>query len=413
MTYHSDDADSVRPGGPLLWARRIAIICAPLLVLGGGLVLANIVRDSGPEPEQSDERPGPPAVQFAIAQAQATTIALSVQGEVRPRTQAALASQVSGRVVWTNPAFVDGGAFRRGEALMRLDPRDAELGVVRARAQVAQAEEGLAREEAEADLARQDWQELGQGEASPLVLREPQLAQARAALAAAQAQLQSAELDLSRTQINAPFDGRVMRRRANVGDYMVPGAPVADVFATDVMEVRVALTDQELSALQLPIGFTARDARSAPTAHVRGGSGGQAPHWEGRLMRVEANVEATTRLVYGVIEVRDPFGASQTAPLAPGLFVNAELDSPEAETLVAMPRSALKRNSFVYVIGEGDTIEIREVTPVNTTPEAVFVRLGVAAGERVVTSALPSPREGMGVTPMAATDTGAPPAAAE
>lgn len=413
MTYSSDHSEAPRAAGPLMWARRIAIICAPVLVLGGGFVLANIVSSTGPKPEESDERPGPPAVQFAIAEARDTTIALAVQGQVRPRTQAALASQVSGRVVWTNPAFVDGGAFQRGAVLVRLDPRDAELAVVRARAQVAQAEEALAREQAESELARQDWAELGQGEASPLVLREPQLAQAQAALAAAQAQLQSAELDLTRTQITAPFDGRVMRRRANIGDFVAPGSPVADVFATDIMEVRVPMTDQDLAALQLPIGYAARDLRSAPIAHVTGTSGGAQAQWEGRLMRVEATVEETTRLVYGVIEVRDPFGRTQPAPLAPGLFVNAELDSPNTETLVSMPRAALKRNSFIYVVNAENQVEIRSVTPVNTTPDAVYLRAGVAAGERVVTSALPSPREGMEVTPMAADEAGAPATATE
>lgn len=403
----ADDAPPP-PSSPLQWARRLAIVCAPLLVLGGGAAAFVAISGSGPQPEQSDEAPGAPAVQVAAAEQRSTAIALSVQGQVRPRTEATLASQVAGRIQWVNPAFVEGGAFTRGDVLARLDSRDAELAVVRARAQVAQAQEALQRELAESDLARQDWEELGQGEASPLVLREPQLALAQASVDAAQAQLQSAELELARTAITAPFTGRVQQRRANVGDYLAPGSPIADIFATDVMEVRVPLTDSELSALQLPIGFIARNAESAPPAHVTGASGGQTGQWEGRLVRVEANVEATTRLVYGIIEVRDPFGSGQSAPLAPGLFVSAELDSPNAETLVAMPRAALKRNGFVYVVSADNQIQIRAVTPVNTTATSVYVREGVAAGEQVVISALPSPREGMEVTVMAQGAEGAP-----
>jgi RND family efflux transporter MFP subunit len=414
MDRYPPEAEHVSsPLSPLGWLRRIALFAAPLLVLGGGVVAYTAIVKTGPKPEESDERPGPTAVQFAVAESRATAIAVSVQGQVRPRTQATLAAQVSGRVEWTSPAFVAGGNFRRGDVLLRLDSRDAELAVVRARAQVAQSQEALAREEAEAELARQDWEELGRGEASPLVLREPQLAQARAQLAASQSQLQGAELELSRTRVTAPFDGRVMEKRANVGDFLAPGTPVAEIFATDVMEVRIPLTDSDLSALQLPIGFIARNAQSAPIAHVNGASGGQSARWEGRLVRVEANVEATTRLVYGIIEVRDPFSTTQAAPLAPGLFVNAELDSPNAEQLIALPRPALKRNGYVYVIGDNNLIQIREVTPVNTTNTDVFVRTGVQAGERVVISALPSPREGMEVTPMAAGAAAAPAATSE
>lgn len=407
------DANDAEPRaqGPMAWLRRAAIIGAPILVLGGGVALFMVLQATGPKPEQNDEAPLPFAVQVTAAETRNTAIAINVQGEVRPRTQSTLAAQVSGRVVWVNPSFVDGGAFRQGDTLLRLDSADAELAVVRARAQVAQAQEGLSREEAESDLARQDWEELGQGTPSPLVLREPQLAQARAALAAAEAQMRAAELELSRTRIAAPFTGRVMQRRATVGDYVGPGVGVATLFATDIMEVRVPLTDGELAAMNIPIGYTAPNPANAPLAHLSAVSSGQRQTWEGRLVRTEASVEAQTRLVYGIIEVRDPFGTRNPAPLAPGLFVAAELDSPAAHSLVAVPRSALKRNGFIYVVGPENQISIRPVRPTNTTATHVYFEDGLAVGERVVISALPSPREGMSVTPMSASQAGAPAAA--
>ena len=119
-------------------------------------------------------------MQFAVAHAQPTTIVVNVQGEARPRTEASLAAQVAGRLVWTSPKFQEGGAFAEGETLARIEDADYQLAVVRSRAQVAQAEEGLAREEAEGELARQDWAALGRGDPPPLAVRAPQLAQARA-----------------------------------------------------------------------------------------------------------------------------------------------------------------------------------------------------------------------------------------
>ncbi len=322
---------------------------------------------------------------------------------MRPRTQARLSPQASGRIVWVSPAFVEGGAFSQGEALVRLDSADYELAVVRARAQVAQAQEGLAREEAEAELARKDWEVLGQGTPSPLALREPQLAQARAALASAEAALKEAELQLARTSVRAPFAGRVMSRSANLGDTVASGAPIAEIFSTEIMEVRVPLADSDLAHLEIPVGFLASPARPGPEARVSAQVAGIAGEWKARLSRVEASVDPRTRVAFAVVEVRGGFDKGEAAPLAPGLFANVEIEGPREETLVAAPRGALKRNENVYVVRADDTIEIRTVRAAQTSPEEFFVRTGLKAGERVVVSPLPSAQTGMKVTPVART----------
>jgi RND family efflux transporter MFP subunit len=408
-------AEETKPQGFWGGVRRLAVFAAPIVVLAIVAALMALLVISAPKPEEKGGAPHPPAVQFAVAHARPTTISISVQGEARPRVEATLAAQVAGRIVWASPAFVDGGSFREGDVLARIDDADYRLAVVRARAQVAQSEEALAREEAEAELARQDWQALGRGEPPPLAVREPQLAQARAALAAAQAALRSAEIDLGRASIRAPFTGRIRERRANVGDYVGPGSPVALMFSTDAMEIRVPLTDGDLASMRLPVGFTATAANPGPAAHVTSVTGGRLRTWEGRLVRTEASVDARTRLVYGVIEVRDPFNASHAAPLAPGMFVAARLEGSSRETLVAAPRSALKRNEFVYVVRADNTIDVRQVRPAQTTADEVLFREGVADGERVVVSVLTSPRQGMAVTPInrAGESTAAPAAAQE
>jgi RND family efflux transporter MFP subunit len=398
MPMH-DDAEEQKPSR-LAWLKRIAIFAAPILVLVGGVAAFAILVATGPKPEDKTDTPHPTAVQFALAQARPTTISLNVQGEARPRSDAVLASQVAGRIVWVSPVFAQGGAFGQGDALIRVDDADYRLAVVRARSQVAQADEALAREEAEGELARQDWAVLGQGDPSPLAAREPQMAQARAVVAAARAQLQSAELDLARATVRAPFPGRVRARRANIGDYVGPGTPVAEVFATDVMEIRVALSDGDLAAMRTPVGFTATSANPGPVAHVSVVSGGRIRTWEGRLVRTEATIDSQTRLVYGVVAVNDPFSARHAAPLAPGMFVSVRLEGSSTETMVAAPRSALKRNEFLYVIGADNRLTIRSVRPAQTTTDEVMFRDGVQNGERVVVSPLPSAREGMEVTPM-------------
>jgi RND family efflux transporter MFP subunit len=400
LTETAAASDEDKPKTLLSRAKQAVIFAAPVAVIVGGAALFAVMMATAPKPEEKNAAPHPPAVQFAVAHARPTTIAINVQGEARPRFEATLAAQVAGRIVWVSPKFAEGGAFGEGETLARVDGADYQLAVVRARSQVAQAQEGLAREEAESELARQDWQALGRGEPPPLAVREPQLAQARAALAAAQASLRSAELDLARTNIRAPFTGRLRERRANVGDYVGPGSPVAVMFGTETMEIRVPLTDTDLSSLRVPLGFTASASNPGPTAHVTNILGGRIMTWEGRLVRTEASIDPRTRLVYGTVEVRDPFAARQSSPLAPGMFVSARIEGSGRETLVAAPRSALKRNEFVYVVTAENTIDVREVRPAQTTADEVLFREGVADGERVVVSVLTSPREGMAVTPI-------------
>ena len=268
LNMTTDTAEETPRKGLGALLRRGAIVAAPVLVVVGGVAIFSIMMATAPKPEEKASLAHPPAVQFAIARARPASVSITVQGEARPRVEASLTAQVAGRIVWASPAFVEGGAFRQGETLVRLDGADYQLAVIRARGQVAQAQEALAREEAEGELARQDWETLGTGEPSPLAVRAPQLAQARAALAAAQASLRSAELDLSRTNVSVPFTGRVRERRANVGDYVGPGAPVATVFATDVMEVRIPLTDSDLAALRTPVGFSGTSANPGAPAHV-------------------------------------------------------------------------------------------------------------------------------------------------
>lgn len=410
----SGPEDELEPGsariGGVTIARRTMMVILPIAVIVGAFFMLGVLNATRPKPEKKDGPPNAIAVQVAEAETRETRLSITVQGEARPRIQSVLAAQAAGRIVWADASFAEGGSFRSGQTLLRVDPADYRLAVIRANAQVAQAREGVAREEAEGEIARKDWETLGKGEASPLALREPQLAQARATLAAAEAQLRGAQLDLERTDVRAPFAGRLMKKRANVGDYVAPGAPVADVFSTDTMDVRIPLTDADLDTLQIPVGFVAGSARAGPPAHLTASVAGQPRRWEGRLVRVEAAIDPQTRLVYGIVEVPDPFSSRNLSPLAPGLFVTVAIDGARSETFVAAPRSALKRNEFLYVVKPDNTIDVRTVRAAQTTGSEVYFRTGVAAGERVVVSHLPSPRDGLKVTAIArAADNATPP----
>ncbi|MFP4519967.1 MAG: efflux RND transporter periplasmic adaptor subunit, partial [Oceanicaulis sp.] len=178
---------------------RIILIGAPIAVIAGFAALFAVLGATRPQPERAEQTVRPVSVFVAEAAPRSVQLAVNTQGEVAPLIEIDLTAQVAGRIDYVDPSFVEGGFFEAGQTLIRVEDADYRLAVTRAEALVAQRRQQLVREQAETDLAREEWESLGDGEASALTLREPQLADARAQLAAAEASLAEARLNLSRT----------------------------------------------------------------------------------------------------------------------------------------------------------------------------------------------------------------------
>lgn len=363
-------------------------------VVGVGIIA--MLFASQQQPERANAAPRPVAV--FVDEARLDTIALQVtsQGEARPRTQINLVPQVAGRIAFVNPDFIEGGFFEAGETLVQIEDADYRLAVTRASAQVAQAQQALAREQAESELAASEWAELGDGEASSLTLREPQLAEARAQLAAANASLQSARLDLQRTRISAPFSGRVRTKNAGLGQYVSPGTQLGTVFSTDAILVRLPLTDHELGLLGIPIAYDAAGGDGMPV-QLSATLAGRSHTWQGRITRTDSAIDPQTRVLYAIAEVADPYGvgAENGAPLAVGLFVTASITGRDVDNAYILPRAALRGQNSVYVAEEGGTLSVRTVEVIDSNSERVVVSSGVRGGEMVVTSPIRGASDGM------------------
>jgi RND family efflux transporter MFP subunit len=345
----------------------------------------------------------PPTVFFFVTEKSPVTLDVFAQGEVKARTDITLTAQVSGRIIDTSSAFVDGGAFNEGDLLLKIEDADYRLAVTSARARVAQAEENLKREEAEAALARRDYEDLGRkGDPSELTLRLPQLAQAKAAFEAARADYKSAELSLERTAITAPFKGRVRQRLAGEGQFVAPGAQLGRIFSTDAAEIRLTLTDNDLAKLGLPFGFVESAEAPGPDVFLSGELANVEHEWKGRIARTEGSIDATTRQVAAIAVVEDPYGAGADdgAPLAIGLFVNARMVGKSLNDAVVIPRSALYGRDSVYVIRADNTLEKRTIVVASAERDRIVVSGGLDGGERIVTSPLRGADEGDTVAPV-------------
>jgi RND family efflux transporter MFP subunit len=380
---------------------KLLKILLPLAVVTVGALIATAMIRSRPEPETREVTIPQPLVRVQVVEPVDLRLTVRSQGTVSPRTESVLVPEVAGRVTYGAPSFASGGFFENDEPLLRLESADYEQAVVEAEAAVARAELRLAQESAEADVARNEWGELGEGDAPSLTLRAPQLAEARASVEAARAALARARRNLRRTEIRAPFAGRVREKRVDVGQFVAPGTPLATVYAVDYAEVRLPLPDDELAFLDLPLDYRGdRRGGGGPRVTLEAGFAGKRHRWQGRIVRTEGEIDPRSRMIHAVAEVADPYARGddpQRPPLAAGLFVHAEIEGKLAEGVVRLPRSALRDEGRLLVVDADGRLRFRAVELLRLTENEVLVAAGLEAGERVCVSPLATVTDGMRV----------------
>jgi RND family efflux transporter MFP subunit len=370
----------------------------PILVILIGLFFAFIISLSSPKPQKGIELPKPTPVFYEVVTKKNITLKILTNGEVKPLNEINLISQVSGQIVEAADEFVDGGIIKADSPLVWIDDRDYKLAVISAESRVAQASKLLEREIAESELAKNDWEELGLGEASPLTLRIPQLREAEAAEKAALADLEKAKLNLERTIVKLPFQGIIRQKKTGVGQFVGTGSILATAFSTEEVLIALPLTDTELSYLGLPLAYEEERPFSGPKVNFYSLVSNKKSEWEGRIVRTAGSIDPLTRLVYVYAEVINPY--QQSPPLAIGMFVDAVIEGKTIKNGFLVPNSAINNNSNIYVINTNDNLEIRKIEVLGTENDYVIIKGEISEGERVVVSPLNNAKEGMALKPI-------------
>lgn len=385
------------PAKKKLLRHRIVAVALPLIVIVGAVGSTVAMSALAPEPEEKENVIKALPVLTAVATSDSVQLSVRTQGEVQPRTEINLTNEVTGRITYMSPNFIEGGAFKKGDVLLRIDPAEYRLRVTQARANVSQAETVLAREQSEAEIARMDWEDLGTGgEATPLTLREPQMAEAAAQLEAARATLAEAELQLSRTQIRAPFDGRVVERDVDAGEFVGGNGRLGRIYASDIMDVRVPLTQNELRQTGLYLGYSA-DVETGVPVTLSADVSGQRVEWQGQITRTDARFDNQSRVLHAYVEVHNPFDAIADGrpALAPGLFVDADIAGPTLDNVVTIPRAALRGDNEVYLAEDDNTLTIQTVEVQSSNRERAVLTDGVRPGQTVIVSPIRGAATGM------------------
>ncbi len=361
----------------------------PVVILAGGLALAALLASARKPPAPARHvNPGPLVTGIAV-HPEEVPVTVEGDGTVRARATVQIMPQVAGRVVRLGPGMVAGGTFRAGEPLVEIERTDYELAVRRAEAAVARARVALELAEADAAVARAEWERThpDREPPSPLVVKAPQVEQARADLEAARADLEAARLALERTRISLPFDGRVVVRSVGVGQYVAPGQVLGTAYRLAPMEVPVPLMDRELAWFELP------GAEAEVTAEFAGAT----RRWRGRAVRTEGQVDAGTRMIRVVVEVPRPVShGDHPVRLLPGTFVHVAIRGHTLRGAFRVPRHAVHEGATVWVVRDG-SLRIVPVEVARTQDDSVLITRGLADGDVVVTSQLEVVTDGMRV----------------
>lgn len=363
-----------------------------LVMLAGAIALTSLMYLNRPDTGMSEPTYVPVSVDVVEAVRESISIPVQAQGTVTPLQESVLMAEVKGRIVEVSPNFNVGGFVARDEVLLRLDPRDYQTNLLRAKAALRSAESNLAQEKGRADVALREWRQLPAGsqrsaEAKDLYLRKPQLDLAQAQLLSAQADLNTAQDDLDRTVISAPYAALIRAKNGDLGQFVTAGTSLAEIFSVDQAEVRLPIPQTKLAYLDMP-GLHGYDEGTLIDLYTD--VSGVVTHWSARLHRSEGVFDERSRALYTVARIDDPYGIRDPGqtPLRIGTFVNANIAGKQLPDLVALPRHVLRAGDQVWVLDEKLQLRNRKVTSLRIGGDLLYISSGLDNGDLVVITSL-------------------------
>ena len=370
--------------------RMIFHFTITIILIGLGILIMITLTAGKPRLEKRKSPTAVPVVQTVNIKTGSRSVIIRGEGTVRPLKEIRLVPQVGGEIVFVSPNLVNGGEFEKDDTLLRIDPVDYRLAVTLAEAKVKEAESDLEMALEETTAAREEWHLHYNGGSKsaqkppPLVAKEPQLAAARARLEGDRADYRKAVLNLERTELKAPFSGRVSEESIDIGQYVSPGQSIANLYSTEAAEIVLPLEDKKLFWFHVP-GFTSGNGPGSE-AIIRADIAGLKRTWSGRVMRVEGKLDEQTRMINVVVRVKNPY--SGKPPLAMGLFVIVDIKGSTIFDAAVIPRAALRQGDVVWVVKNNGRLHFRKVDVARIQGEKVLIKSGLVNGDTVVISSL-------------------------
>ena len=372
----------------------------PLFILLGAFAISYLLWLLGQvQPDPVEEAPAPDVI-VEILTPKDFQIQISSNGTTTPLTQTVLTAEVGGEVIYRSKKFSEGSSVIEGEILAKIDDTDLQLQYKNALLQLANAEVQHSLQMAEAEVAKEAWEKIGDGVASDLTLKKPQLKQAEALIEVAKAQVSSAEKKLNKTEIVAPYAGRIQSVNIDLGTTIIPGQPVGALYTSSEIEVTLAVKDNDLQFLSIPMDGRKLDPSEQALVEIRSFYKGKNQTWIGRLERVDGVIDPVTRMINLIAVFKNDFIETDKPNLPIGLFVEAQIDGIILKDIYSIPVNAISENNEVYIVNNDNELVLRQLSILKKYSDFVIVKDGLKAGERIVTSKLSTASNGIKVNPV-------------
>lgn len=364
----------------------------PIIVLSA-LVFAAYIVTSNPPTAKRGRPSSTPQLSVQVQKLTRSDLALTIDsyGTIQPRTQSKLLPQVSGQIISISPKFRAGGFFEQGDVLVQLDQRDLLAEVKIAQASLFSAKQNLSEEQARVEQAKQDWQRLGNSEQAPdLVLRKPQLLAAQATVFSAEASLAKAKLALERSNIVAPYSGRILSKSVDVGQVVSVGTELAEIYAIDYVEIRLPLKNKDLPYMILPESnrFEEESVQEQPAVIIYSDLATR-QSWFGKVVRTEGAFDEASQQLFVVAQIDDPYGKndSDSMPLKIGQYVSAKIDGKVIKEALTIPNRAIYQGTYVYVV-EDNVLKRKNISIAWQNDDVAMIKAGLEANQLLVLTPL-------------------------
>ncbi|MBF0449265.1 MAG: efflux RND transporter periplasmic adaptor subunit [Candidatus Magnetomorum sp.] len=370
------------------------ILC--LIILSSAVAVTIYLKNSRIKPKKKQPVPMLTYVNVIPAHLTDQSVKINASGTVVPARELTVKSRVSGEIVYVHPELIEGGMISKGTEIIRIDPDDYELAIIKAKRDVIQAEYALKLEQGHQAVALQEWSLMHKGkEKNPsadtdLILRKPHLAKVKGDLAAAQADLKKAELNLQRTKIVVPFNAFVRSKHIEVGSQVSLQEGLVDLVGTDNYWIQVAMPLDRLKWIDIPVNRSDQGTYVTVTYQ-------NIFSINGRVIKCLGELETQGHMAQLIVQVDGPSAITKTQapPLLIGEYVSVQLSGKSLKNACQLPRIALRHNQWIWVALPDKTLDIRTVGVGFRDTDEVFIEKGLSNGDQVIVSEISAPVQGM------------------
>ncbi len=380
-------------------SRRYLRWLLPLVIVLGAAVIAMVLVATRPHARRARPAATARLVEVREVEFVARPVVVEANGTVGAAREVVLHPRVGGEVVGISERFLPGGVMAAGDTVLSIDPADYELALQQRESALAQARAAYDIELGQQDVAREEFEMLGESiapEDRALVLRAPQLEQAAANLESARAAVEQARLNLERTRVAAPFNALVRTRDVVEGTQVGTNTQLGTLVGSDEYWIEVVVPVDRLQWIDIPAG---NGGQGSPVRIYDDAAWGDGVWREGRVLELAADVESQGRLARLIVSVPDPLALDSGGEAAPrlliGSYVRVEIVGSELPAAAALDREMLRDGDNVWVMNSAGKLEIRPVEVAYRGRETVLVTGGVAAGEKLIETDLAAAVAGM------------------